>query len=437
MSIYESGEVTREGFAFGYGRFFANPGRVEVVSGQELRAMFLPKMTAEGRKKIRDNGCFVRGQLKHYDVSFKPSELSGKETNLLKKALLAGKCDKVPDHIVQLREAMTAEWLGQQTLKELSVNPDWAMQRYFLTDGRPDRLKTPGVVGMPMEPHSQYRAGQMREAAAGVAGLYHETGYGPKTQTIFMGWNATAVKAAAKTHAAKESKEMQAEKDAEQEERAEAHDDYLKTLGRRKGNKGFSPVGSYIIDCDEIAGNWPRQAADMSLDIAGTDRAGIFKASFQFGILEGVMILGTDEHAVDRYCAALDDEDGQSDYIEDEDEDERPAKGSKRKRAPASRGRGRPPKKAKTVGAGPIRTYSLRLKCREIEGQVYSTASMGAITFDDEKLASFEGWASFPCVGSNVPFRGRKVADVPGGEGHTWSMFSESVYYKEQRRRWC
>ncbi len=80
--------------------------------------------------------------------------------------------------------------MAEPTFPErLSDHPDWVMERYLLSSGRPDHTKTTTVVGVPLDPHNSYRAGKMREAARKVAGLHQKTGVGPKTQTIFMGWD--------------------------------------------------------------------------------------------------------------------------------------------------------------------------------------------------------------------------------------------------------
>ena len=82
------------------------------------------------------------------------------------------------------------------------------MERYFLSSGRPDRLKTTTVVGIPPDRHSSYCSGQMREAASNVTGLHQETGLGPETQTIFMGWDAAVMSKAAKGHSAAEAESV-------------------------------------------------------------------------------------------------------------------------------------------------------------------------------------------------------------------------------------
>jgi hypothetical protein len=446
MSYSRDNDITRDGFACSYGRFYAQPGRVERVEGSSLQSMFLPRLTPEGRRQLNAgySDYFVRGQLKHYGVQFDESEISGNGTLLMKKVLQAGKCDKVPDHITELREQMHAEWLSKLTPEQLSNYPDWVMERYFLSSGQPDRTKTTTVVGIPLHQHSSYRASQMREAASEVAGLHQETGLGPKTQTIFMGWNSVAVSKAAKGHATKEAKELHAAEDERENERAGMHTDYLNTLKRKKGPKGlktYSPVGSYIINCKEIEEQWSDQADDLSLDIRQTKEPGVFEASFNFGVLEGIMIISAERNALEQYCSQLDCE-AESDWDENEDEDEgevednrKPTTSSKRK-AEAPQGRGRPPKKSK-AGAAQPRTYLLKLKCRETgEGVIQSTEEKGTIKFKDENLASFIGKANLPCVGQGIPFTARKISDTPARPRNSWADYSERAYEYARVRRW-
>jgi hypothetical protein len=132
----------------------------------------------------------------------------------------------------------------------------------------------------------------MTEAASRIAGLHHKKAFGPQTQTIFMGWDATAVEEAAKGHAAEETKRLQDEENERQSEREKMHTDYLNTLtqpkGRAKALKHLTPVGSYIIDSEDIEQQYRDLADDLGLDIDHTDMPGVFKAEFDFGILEGV-----------------------------------------------------------------------------------------------------------------------------------------------------
>ena len=444
-SYHDDDDVTRDGFHSSYGRFYASPGRVERVDGFSLRRMFLPKLTPEGRKCLNAgySDYFVRGQLKHYGILFDEREFSGNGTLLLKKVLQAGKCDKVPDHISELREQMHAQWINKRTPEQLYHSPEWFVEKYFLSSGRPDHTKTTTVVGMPLDRFSSYRAGQVREAASNVTGLHQETGFGPKTQTVFMGWDPVAVSKAARGHAAKEAKQQQAAENERENDRAQAHTNYLASLKRKKSPKGpktHSLVGSYIVRCKEIEEQWPDQADDLNLDISQSDEPGIFEASFEFGVLEGVMIISAEEDALERYCSQLDREAEPEWDEEDDDEYEtesarKPTTGSKRK-AEAPQGQGRPTKKSNS-GAVQPHTYLLKLKCRETgEGEIQYTAQKGSLRFRDKTLTSFIGKADLPCVGQGVPFSGRKISDVPTQSGNEWADYSESAHGYANVRRW-
>ncbi|KAI9371398.1 hypothetical protein BJX61DRAFT_548286 [Aspergillus egyptiacus] len=448
-------EITRNGFSSAFGRFCTVPGQVDRVQGASLRRMFLPKVTPEGKKQLRDSSQFVRGQLQHYGVGFDERSLTGNGTLMLKQALQAGKCDAVPAHILALQEDMHREWLNRQSLEYLATDPEWVMDKYFMRGvggaREPDRERTKTVVGIPYPLSSENRAGNMREAAGKVAGLYYETARGAMTQTIYMGWDEDAVKGAVKGHAAKEKKEAErerkellAQEKKREADRAKLHREYLQAQKKAGGRKGkVSPVGSYMVDCEEIKDDWPDQADELTLDIHETDEAAVFQACFDFGVLEGVMVIGTERKMLEGYCARVDDEgedysdeyDSDEDEEEDEEEDQRPKAGSKRKAPSPPRGRGRP-KKAKAAKSRSL-TYHMLLRCRETgEGQIFSDPDEGTIKFKDASLSSFVGEVDLPFVGSGVSFTARKVSDVPCSQQTEWAEFSEERSEYAGVNRW-
>ncbi|RHZ47825.1 hypothetical protein CDV55_101056 [Aspergillus turcosus] len=440
MSAHHYNDIRRDGFVSEFGRFMTDPGRMERIEGSRLRSMFLPKLSREGQKALRDNHNFVRHQLKHYGVQFEEREFTGQGTALMKAALQAGKCDQVPDHIMKLQEQMHAEWLSERTPEQLSSNPDWVMQKYFLSADQPDRTKTTTIVGIPFDRNSQYRSGQMIEAASKIIGLHHMRAFGPKTQVIFMGWDRASVEKAANQHPVEEARRLQDEEDERENEREKIHMDYLNSRSQR--TEDVTPVGTYIVDCETIEREWPDMADDLRLDIHRTDTPGVFQADFDFGVLEGVMIICSEKVALDEYCAQANrddsmDEEGSEE--ETDDEDSVPAKentklGAKRK-PPASKPMTRP-KKSK-AGQGQPRKYLLKLKCRETgEGMIHFQASNGTINFKDKNLASFEGVADFPGVGQGVSFFARKISDLPCPSGNDWTDYSERQYEIERVNRW-
>ncbi|OJJ03245.1 hypothetical protein ASPVEDRAFT_72968 [Aspergillus versicolor CBS 583.65] len=390
MPCYRDTTITRDGFQSSYGRFFTDNGRVERVDGASLRRMFLPKITPEGNEQLRDCRNFVRDQLQHYGVSFDESQFSGNGMMLLKRCLEAGKCDTVPVHILSLQEQMHREWIETQDREYIADYVDWCISNW--TDAR------------------------SREK---VSGLHQETARGCIIQTVFMGWDSAAVKKAASGHAAKGKKEFEApkkklkeEEDKLAAEKTEKHNEYLKSLKKKKTNP--SPIG----------------ADELNLDIHATDEPGNFQACFDFGVIEGVMLIGTDIAALKQYGAQADREaEGDS----EEEDGGTPQIGTKRKALSPNKDRGRP----KKAQAGTPQTYQLRSRHREQgEGVIDPDPAAGIIKFKDKHLAEFVGRADLSDVGSGVSFTARKITDEPCPRRREWADYSEEQYERELVGRW-
>ncbi|KAK4120578.1 hypothetical protein N657DRAFT_636556 [Parathielavia appendiculata] len=143
-------DITRNGFKYSYGRFYAR-GQTENIDGAQLKAMLLPCLTPEANRLLRTHyRDLVRGQLQHYGVKYDEREFSGNATLMQAKVLLAGKT---------------------------AYHPEWVMERYFVDGpGNPDPTKTSEIVGIPYPRFSSYRAGQLHEAVSGIHGIHHATG---------------------------------------------------------------------------------------------------------------------------------------------------------------------------------------------------------------------------------------------------------------------
>jgi hypothetical protein len=361
----------------------------------------------------------------------------------MKKVLRAGKCDKVPDHILALREEMHAEWLDTLTPDQLSSDPEFTMEKYFLTAGRPDKAKTPTPVGIPFDRYSSYRTGKMREAAQKVEGLHCATGTGPKTQTIFMGWDEKAVRQAALCHANKEAAEDRASEKQREEKRDKLHQKYLKSLEGKGRQMICSPVGHYIVDWEEIEQGWD-DVKDLTLDINETDQDGIFRVVFDFGILVGVMLICADKGKLNAHVSYLgaeyESEEGdtgksesdEEEHAEDENEDEIDNGGSgtrdRKRKSQASAPPHEPRKKSRTVGAQPFQ-YFIKFRCRETgEGELYPEPKEGTLRFKDKRMAAFLGKVDMPRVGGKIPFVARKISNVSRPNRKAWPDYSDCEY---------
>ncbi|CAH0027133.1 unnamed protein product [Clonostachys rhizophaga] len=439
MGKNERGQIVRDGFVYSHGKFRA--GHVDRMEGSELRAMFLPNLSLEGRRVLAKGGeAFVRGQLLHYGVAFREDECLGCGALLMKIFLRTGKRDKVPDHILFLRAEMHAEWLDSLTPDQLSSYPEFAMEKYFLTAERPDKAKTTTPVGIPFDRYSSSRTKNMREAAQKVEGLHCAKGMGPKTQTIFMGWDEEAVRQAALSHAGKEAAETQVAEKQREEKRDKLHQECQMT---------YSPVGHYIVDCEEIEQGWD-DVKDLNLDINETDQDGIFRVVFDFGILVGVMLICADKRKLNAHVSYLgaeyesderDTEESESDeeeHAEDENQGEIDDMSEEANRGSGTRGRKRksqasaPPhkrrKKSRMVGVQPFQ-YFIKFRCRETgEGELYPEPEDGTLRFKDKRMAAFLGKVDMPCVGGQIPFAARKISNLPRPNGKSWSDYSDSEY---------
>ncbi|OAA63483.1 hypothetical protein SPI_03646 [Niveomyces insectorum RCEF 264] len=447
------------------------PGYVERDECEDLRRMFLPRVTHQGREKLQGRSprnAYVHGILKHYGVHFTESEITGTGEARLRKALLAGECDKVPDRNARLRDDMHAEWLDKLTPAALSHCPKWIGDKYFLTAGQPDRTKTTSVVGIPTNRYSMHTTVEICKEAAVISGLHHAQALGPKTTVVFMGWDKAAVDKAAVDKAAdghppKETKKLEAAQKALDKKRDQQHQAYLDTLAAKQGPHTYSPVGKYIVRCPEIEDQWPDDAKRLTLSIRPTPTPELFEADFHFGVIEGIMVLSTSADRLELRMAALGEVDSEDDEDEEEDDDDGDEEGEKEvdedeskeehstgdgghpsedvvvsptgpKRLAEACETNHPAKKAKLDAPARPPPYLVRLKCREtLEGEIQPYVCKGSITFDDQSLVSFTAQAGLAFVGTE-PFTGRKVSDDVGRGKHSWHEFSWEAFEFEKGR---
>lgn len=87
--------IVRDRFRYWLGRFTTErPYNVTRTDVADLKRMFLPSLSPEGREAIKHDRDYVKGQLQHYDVQYEPREYTGNGVNLMKKVLAAGKVRK-------------------------------------------------------------------------------------------------------------------------------------------------------------------------------------------------------------------------------------------------------------------------------------------------------------------------------------------------------
>jgi len=290
--------------------------------------MFLPKLTPEANRALRQDRNFVKSQLKHYGLQYDEREFTGNGVKLLKKALEAGKFDSVPPSILELEQQLRRESISTRTLGELVEwtpnGSDELVNFYFLDSAnKPDKTKMPDGLAVPLPRRSEYHASLLAKAIRKVSGLMSKR----EADTMLIAWHEGGIAKAreAGQAAAREAAEARKRKDqALVQSRTDRHENYLHSLDSKANSLDPSPVGRYLLHCESIENEWPdTKKVDMTLDIRLSRQTRIYEASFNIGVAEGPMKLITDQDALDQYLADSEgDEDGESDEDGGSDEDE-------------------------------------------------------------------------------------------------------------------
>lgn len=190
-----------------------------------------------------------------------------------------------------------------------------------------------------------------------------------------------------------------------------------------------SIVGRYSVRCEQIEQEWPDQAEDLELRIV--PRNDHMLAAFDFGIIQGAMLLAPTKAALDTLVdrdgkgtlASEASEEESSEEDEDEDEEEE-ANGA----APILKTK----KKSDYLESGRV-----LFKWRGEEtgtGQIYLNNSAGHLEFDADGT-TFVGYGSFPACGENCKFTGTRVPGPPGPVPE-WESYSEKEAEARNKNRW-
>ncbi|KAE9961978.1 hypothetical protein BLS_001044 [Venturia inaequalis] len=394
------------------GKFELADERFEVdgiprYSTESLKRDFLPRLSPEANRLLRRHHNFVRSQLIHYGVEFNDKNLTGHGTRFLKKALEAGLMDRVPQDIEQMREEMRDEYFVKLPIQELAQEyPLRFVKQYFLNDlGGPDRTRTTTVLEIEGVDHrSDYTRRKVEQALNTVPGLH----YTSSPSSMFIGWDPEAVNSGPRIQAEKIVAEEKAKSDA----RIALHEKYAKEMSAEG-----SPVGVYLIDCEEIQNGWER-GEDLELSIRESDCKGIYEADFEFNIISGAMMLSTDKATINEHCARLAKEEEKEEYgsdISDEDDSENDSDGDVKPTPNGKRVRfgsedTQPQKKAKKTADGDVKLF-LKWRGRESgEGEIGLDDNEGAIIFTDPRHLTFSGRMDMGPIGSNVLFTGMKIS---------------------------
>jgi len=303
------------------------------------------------------------------------------------------------------------------------------LAKYFLDGhGQPDKTKTPDPLALP-----GYDARPTLHAAAErIPGLETHSGGSGDDRTIVIGWDRSAVwRHAGQIDAESWEKEAKHKQEA-WENSLNKHRHFLKEQGRKapRVESLKSYIGSYLIACQDLSAGWDT-TNDMTLDISDSSDPHVLEAAFDFGVLEGIMLLSFSEAAIKEFVITLDDN-------KSEDDAEQLVRG-KRVRKGSSKQR----KKA-IKSEFPKRTRVLRLQWRGREtgeGEIQldddsNPSNVGQLEFADNTLANFKGFMNIPFAGDKVEVLGYKVNAKPKQSAENWNNFSKSRYESERMGRW-
>ncbi|KAK4209384.1 hypothetical protein QBC37DRAFT_378130 [Rhypophila decipiens] len=413
--------------------------QVSLMTAEELVNMFLPYMHDDAWELIDDSGSeFVEAQFLFYGVEYTKAELKGNGVKLLQKKLTEGKLDRLPDHIQKLKDELHMEWLESMSPEGLVGWPDFALQKYFVDQyGNPEPTQPTSVIAFPFRGF-----GEVDDDFCNALGAVPGLCYAPSAEklTVYVGWSKAEVQKAAGATVVHVGKKQDATSSkSTNTKRYPKHEKFLKKIKNYTEGQ-FYPEGRYVIDSAEIEKSQCGEIGTrkFSMAIRLGPAPDWFTATFDFGIIEGMMVMAPEKGELDRYCGLLDREvdaiphcgDSDCDHLasqddedDDDEEDIKPHVRSKRKASAGKKTGAMPNKKVKKT-----RTldFFIHIKCRETEqGEIVPHAHQGILKFDGPNYASFTAVAGLPYIGNKVVFKGRKISEMVRPTHLEWSNFSQ------------
>ena len=293
-------------------------------------------------------------------------------------------------------------------------------------------------------------------AAAERVGLHAQSCGQDDDRTLVVGQDRQAVVRLAYSHEQEQAQKRQQARNKDWDQRLDKHHIFVKSLptSSQTQNSLEFAVGHYMIRCPEIERNWNPDYMDLQIihKCDGCD------SDFDFGVIEGVMMLDTDEDSLHSRWKSqqgrtprnkLYYEDGSS--VTDEDEPCHQSDGDEFTTSTAglpcdkaeqpSETAGQPDRKRQKLHSpdGERRLYFMwrgrETGQNEIQLDVHG-GNHGTILFLDATCSRFQGMFSASCIGSNVEFEGYKTSLDTEPLQISWEDYSEDVYEEERVGRW-
>ncbi|KAM6486059.1 hypothetical protein HDV62DRAFT_353090 [Trichoderma sp. SZMC 28011] len=481
--------LERNGFQL-RNRVFSIDG-VEREDGPRLQKLFNPSTLSQPQDQRYTETDplklykkrFFTAQLQFYEIPFKKSSSKPQLHLLLQDAVRQGKCDRLPPSILELEttmradhEPLQAEWeanyiawrkekrrrndealrlakrrddeafrSARSASERAALDPERFIATYFLTNGKQDMAKVrKALVLRKVQNARQFEV--MAKKRAPSLFIWHLR----SDPNVYIGWDRDKVFDLAYRTAKDDEKANKARLKALWEQQLERHREYIAqaqlgepSRGPNKQPEAFSLdrcKGSYVVRCKEIADEWLSflKGRTFTMDIWPRDENTLV-AAFDFGLIEGTMILGMTEDLLkdDPYETDQDDEARFSDEEEEEVSLEEEMRrflewGSARKRK--RRDEAEVAAKRQRRAAEPVpefrqrRVYFRSRGRRTDKGQVVYEPDAGHLDFRTDDCVEFAGRVYLMSwVGKNVWFYGYKVSDTPRVEPEDYdTLFKRS-----------
>lgn len=196
---------------------------------------------------------------------------------------------------------------------------------------------------------------------------------------------------------------------------------------------------TYSLQCEEVEENWPEMAGNMKMKVV--EQVHGFCASFDLGIITGIMLFAPDKKSLDNFAAIKSE--GENIGSEDDDADE-DAEGEDDSDEQAQQPPAKKARRNTSYTATPpvLKSRRVIFKWRgqeESTGQIHTSSldgNEGYLEFEDDDATNFVGYAGFPAMGSNCKFTGTRIGGSRGPITSLWSDFSQKAADEANANRW-
>lgn len=217
---------------------------------------------------------------------------------------------------------------------EADFSVELFLRKYFMDcNGKADTTKSTQPISLP----GLRNRASLHQAAEKIAGLNTQSGGKEPDRVLVIGWNRSDVFRMAANIDGEQNKKQVALSAQLWDRKLQVHKDFARKNARhsRNTNSVSNAIGHYLIRSEAFEEGWDG-TDNMLLDIHQL-QPNALKASFDFGALEGTMLLSPSEDTLSKIIAGMKEEEEEQDFegydsidekdsLEDDDEDQEKAR---------------------------------------------------------------------------------------------------------------